>query len=30
MPIGTLWPLIDGIMLLTGGGTDAKGRVLRS
>jgi TM2 domain-containing membrane protein YozV len=29
-PLGSLWPFIDGIMLLTKGGTDAQGRVLRS
>jgi TM2 domain-containing membrane protein YozV len=27
--LGGLWPLIDGIMLLAKGGTDADGRVLR-
>jgi TM2 domain-containing membrane protein YozV len=27
--IGGLWPLIDGIMILVKGGTDAQGRVLR-
>lgn len=27
--LGALWPLIDGIMLLVKGGTDAQGRVLR-
>ena len=30
MPIGGLWPLIDGIFLLARGVTDAAGRVLRS
>jgi|SRR5256885_3565346 len=29
MPLGTLWPVIDGIVLLVRGGTDAQGRVLR-
>ena len=28
--IGHIWPLIDGIILLAQGGTDANGRVLRS
>ncbi|MFD0852450.1 TM2 domain-containing protein, partial [Actinomadura adrarensis] len=27
--IGGIWPLIDGIMLLVNGGTDAQGRKLR-
>jgi TM2 domain-containing membrane protein YozV len=27
--LGGLWPLIDGIMILVNGGTDAQGRVLR-
>jgi TM2 domain-containing membrane protein YozV len=27
--VGTLWPLIDGIMMLTGKVTDAQGRPLR-
>lgn len=27
--IGALWPLIDGIMILVNGGTDAQGRPLR-
>lgn len=26
---GAIWPLIDGILLLVNGGTDAEGRVLR-
>lgn len=30
MPLGTLWPFIDGIVLLARGGTDSQGRVLRS
>jgi len=30
MPLGTVWPLVDGIVLLARGGTDAQGRVLRS
>ncbi|MDQ7907943.1 NINE protein [Phytohabitans sp. ZYX-F-186] len=30
MPLGTIWPLVDGIVLLARGGTDAQGRVLRS
>jgi TM2 domain-containing membrane protein YozV len=29
MPLGTLWPFIDGIVLLARGGTDSQGRVLR-
>ncbi len=28
--LGAIWPLIDGIILLVQGGTDAQGRVLRS
>jgi TM2 domain-containing membrane protein YozV len=27
--LGGLWPLIDGIMILVKGGTDAQGRILR-
>jgi TM2 domain-containing membrane protein YozV len=27
--LGGLWPLIDGIMILVNGGTDAQGRTLR-
>ncbi|MFG1927442.1 NINE protein [Cryptosporangium sp. NPDC048952] len=27
--LGALWPLIDGIMILVNGGTDAQGRPLR-
>jgi TM2 domain-containing membrane protein YozV len=27
--IGVLWPLIDGILILVNGGTDAQGRPLR-
>lgn len=28
--VGFLWPMIDGIILLSKGGTDAQGRILRS
>ncbi|XNL31542.1 TM2 domain-containing protein [Longispora sp. K20-0274] len=27
--LGSLWPLIDGILILVNGGTDAQGRKLR-
>jgi len=27
--IGVLWPIIDGILILVKGGTDAEGRILR-
>lgn len=27
--LGVIWPVIDGILLLVNGGTDAQGRVLR-
>ncbi|GAA1038785.1 hypothetical protein GCM10009557_55770 [Virgisporangium ochraceum] len=27
--LGGLWPLIDGILILVKGGTDAQGRILR-